>query len=239
MSRYVPFFQMGTVASQQVEGSDVSDATPTTALQGTAVQTVSGEVAITQQLHDRGFTGGGSFDQIIAAQLGQQLAGKVNLLALNTVIAGGAAVSGASSWTWATQGIGPFYQDLARGREVLTDTGGVRLRPTHLFTTSDLYSYVSRQVDATTFRPTFLAQYAPGFPIATGADDGPQSTRDRPKWSRFTGSVLPGGVLWFTDDPIRASGSNTQLIVSALDQSVVLSESTPTLSVYRRRSPRT
>jgi hypothetical protein len=232
MELYVPYFATGAAASQQVEGSGVSDATPTTALQGAQVQTVSGEVAITQQLRDRGYSGRGSFDEVIAAQLGQQLAARVNILALNTVIAGGAAVSGASSWTWSTQGIAPLYQDIAKGREVLTDTAGVLLRPTHFFSTSDFYSWVSRQTDATTFRPTFLPMFAPGFPIATGADDGPQSTRDRPKWSRFTGSVLPGGVLWLTDDAIPPSGSNTQLIVSAPDQSVLLSESTPTLSVY-------
>jgi hypothetical protein len=232
MSIYIPAFTSGTVASQQVEGSGVSDATPTTFLQGSQVQTVSGEVAITQQLHDRGYTGGGSFDLVIAKQLGQQLAEKVDLFCLNQVIAGGAAVSGASSWAPATQGIAPLYTDIAKGREVLTDTAGVRLRPTHFFSTSDFYSYTTRQVDATTFRPWVVPSFAPGFPIATGADDGLQSDQIKPKWSRFTGTVLPGGVLWFTDDVIPATGSNTQLIVSAPDESVVIVEGDPVLSVY-------
>ena len=44
---------------------------------------------------------------------------------------------------------------------------------------------------------------------------------------------MPGNLLWFTDDTIPASGSNTQLIVSAPEEAVVLAESdTPILSVF-------
>ena len=103
----------------------------------------------------------------------------------------------------------------------------------HLFTTSDLYSFVTRQVDATTNRPVVVPIFAPGFPIAIGADDGLHSDQREPKWARFTGTVLPGGVLWFTDDTIPASGSNTQLIIGAPDEAVILAENdTPILSVF-------
>jgi hypothetical protein len=101
-----------------------------------------------------------------------------------------------------------------------------------VFTTSDLYSFVTRQVDATTNRPVVVPTFAPGLPLSNGADDGWQGDNPRPAWSRFTGSVLPGGILWFTDDAIPASGSNTQLLVSAPDESVVLCESDPVLSVF-------
>jgi hypothetical protein len=232
MQVYVPYFSGGTSASQQVEGSGVSDTTPTTALQNGVLQTISGEVSITQQILDRGFQGGGSFDQVMAKQLAQQVAESLNKYVLTTVTTGGATVAGASSWAPATQGIGPFFADLAKGREQLTDTAGTRLRPTHFFSTGDFYSYVSRQVDASTFRGWMLPVFAPGFPIASGADDGLQGDQDRPKWSRFTGTVLPGGVLWFTDDLIPASGSNTQLIVSAPEEAVVLVETDPVLSVF-------
>jgi hypothetical protein len=211
----------------------VSETDPTTGLQGAQIQTVTGQIVMSQQLHDRGFTGGGSFDLVMARELRQRLDGVLDVYVLNQVISGGSSVAGASSWAPATQGIGPLYQDLAKGREQLTDTAGVRLRPTHVFTTSDLYSFTSRQVDATTFRPWVVPAFAPGFPIASGADDGLQSDQRKPKWSRFTGTVLPGGVLWFTDDNIPASGANTQIIVSSPDQAVVLAESDqPTLSVF-------
>ena len=92
---------------------------------------------------------------------------------------------------------------------------------------------MTRQVDATTNRPIVTPIFAPGFPIATGADDGLQSDQRVPKWSRFTGTVLPGGVLWFEDDTIPGSGSNTQLVISAPDEAVILAESdTPILSVF-------
>lgn len=91
---------------------------------------------------------------------------------------------------------------------------------------------MTRQVDATTNRPIVTPQFAPGFPLATGADDGPQGDQDRPKWARFTGTILPGGVLWFTDDAIPASGSDAQLVVSAPDQAVTLCESDPVLTLF-------
>ena len=220
---YVPVFSSTTTTGQQSELAGVSEGDPAATLQGAQVQTVTGQVTISQQLHDRGFTGGGAFDQAIAKQLRQQLDQSLNLYVLNQALAGTSTVTGSSSFS-----IANLYQDLAKGREQLTDTAGTRLRPTHLFTTSDFYSYVTRQVDATTNRPIVTPTFAPGFPIAEGAD-----ADNAPKWSRFTGTVLPGGVLWFTDDTIPASGSNTQLIVSAPEEAVVLAESnTPTLSVF-------
>jgi hypothetical protein len=75
------------------------------------LQTVAGEVAITQQLHDRGVSGGGAFDQIIAKQLGQQLAEKLNLCVLQTVISGGASVSGSASFS-----IANLYQGFGEGQ---------------------------------------------------------------------------------------------------------------------------
>jgi len=153
----------------------------------------------------------------------------VELYVLNQAIADGEAVTGQSSYSTKN-----LYQDIAAAREKLTDTAGTRLRPTHFFTTSDLYSYATRQVDATTERPIVVPQFAPGFPISNGADDGPQGDADRPKWARFTGTVLPGGVLWFTSDAIPAVGTTTrtQLIVSAPDQAITLCEGVPILSSF-------
>jgi hypothetical protein len=189
MQCYVPVFSSATATSQQTENSGVSELDPATTFKGAQIQSVTGQVAISQQLHDRGVTGGGSVDRVLARQLRQQLDQSVNLYVLNQVIAGGAAVTGNASWAPATQGIAPLYQDIAKGREILTDTAGVRLRPTHFFSTSDFYSYTTRQVDATTFRPWVVPTFASGFPIATGADDGLQTDETKPKWSRFTGTV--------------------------------------------------
>jgi hypothetical protein len=222
----IPYFSTADAAAQQTELSGVSETDPTTAFQTGTLQTVSGQVTLTQQAHDRGYVGGGSLDQVIARELQQRLDEKIDVYTLTTVIAAAGTVSGASSYSTAN-----LYSDLASGREGITDTAGVRLRPTHLFTTSDLYSYVSRQVDDQ-HRPIVTPKFAPGLPFATGADDGRNGGADAPKWARFTGTVLPAGVLWFEDDNIPASGSNTQLLVSAPDQAVVLVEGEPILSVF-------
>jgi hypothetical protein len=217
---YVPTISSTVSVSQQTEGQAVSNTDPSTALVGAQIETVTGQITISQHISDRGWNGDGSFDIIVSRQLQQQLDEKVNLYALNQALAGAATVAGQSSFT-----IAGFYQDLATGREKLTDTAGTRLRPTHLFTTSDFYSYVTRQVDDD-HRPIVVPQFAPGFPLAAG--DGQTS------WSRFTGTVLPGGVLWFTDDTIPNAGttSETQLIVSAPDEAMVLLEGDPIFSVY-------
>jgi hypothetical protein len=217
---YVPTVSSTTSVTQQTEGQAVSETDPSTALVGAQIETVTGQVTISQQISDRGSTGGGSFDIIVSRQLQRQLEEKINLYALNQALAGAAAVAGQSSFT-----IAGFYQDLAAGREKLTDTAGTRLRPTHLFTTSDFYSYVTRQVDDQ-HRPIVTPQFAPGFPLAQGDE--------QTSWSRFTGTVLPGGVLWFEDDTIPTYGttSEIQLVVSAPDEAMLLLEGDPIFSVY-------
>ena len=226
---YIPYFSSAASASEQVEGAAVSESSPASALQGAQLETVSGQVLISQQLHERGLTGGGAFDIVIGKQINQQLDQELDLYVLNTAIANGRAVAGQATYKTAT-----LYQDIALAREELTDTAGTRLRPTHFFTTSDLYSYATRQVDATTERPVVVPAFAPGFPISNGADGNPQDG-ELPKWSRFTGTVLPGGLLWFTDDNLPAFGTTnqTQLVVSAPDEAITLCESEPILTTFR------
>ena len=225
---YIPYFSSAASASEQVEGAAVSESSPTAALQGATVETVSGQVVVSRQLHERGLTGGGAVDSVIGKQIHQQLDEALDLYVLNQAITNGEAVTGQSTYKAAN-----LYQDLALAREKLTDTAGVRLRPTHLFTTSDLYNYATRQVDGSE-RPIVVPQFAASFPISTGADGGAQGDKERPKWSRFTGTVLPGGVLWFTDDNVPTYGttSQTQLVVSAPDEAVTLCESEPILTSF-------
>lgn len=220
MEVYLPYFASATSVTQQTEGQPVSESDPTAALQSAQVQTVSGQVTISQQLHDRGVTGGGSFDVVLGKQLMQQLDQSVETYALTQALSTASPVAGQATFS-----IAGLYQDIAKGREALTDTAGTRLRPTHFFSTSDFYSYVTRQVD-TTQRPIVVPTFTPGFPLAEGDEQS--------KWSRFTGTVLPGGVLWFEADAIPTYGTTneTQLIVSAPDEALVLFEGPPMLVLY-------
>jgi len=218
---YIPAFTSAPSVTQQTEASAVSETDPSTGLQSAQVQMVTGQITLSQQLSDRGFTGGGSFDVALGKQLQQQLDEAIEKYVIGQVLAGATAVTGSSSFS-----IGNLYADIAKGREVVTDTAGTRLRPTHFFSSSDMFSYVTRQVDDQ-HRPVCVPTWAPGFPIAAG--DEPTA-----KWSRFTGMILPGSLLWFTADAIPNVGttSETQLIVSAPDESIVLFEGEPVLNIF-------
>lgn len=226
MQVYVPAFTSTDTAAVQTEGAGVTETDPATALQSGTVQNVSGQITITQQLDDRGFGMGGAIDRLIGLQLKQQLDQAIDVYALTQAITNGAAVAGNATYTTAN-----LYTDIAKGREQLTDTAGTRMRPTHIFTTSDLYSFATRQVDSSA-RPIITPQYAPGYNPLSDVNDG-QNGGTMPKWARFSGTILPGGVFWFLDDNIPASGANTQIVVSAPDAAVLLMESPqPILSVW-------
>lgn len=225
MTVYIPYVATSDSVTPQTEGGAVSDSDPSSSLQPGSVQTATGQITLTQQLADRAYSGGGSMDVILHAQLEQQLDAAVDVIAINAAIANGEAVSGASSYTTKA-----LYEDQAKAREKLTDTAGNRLRPTHIFTTSDQYSFATRQLDNSE-RPILVPQFVPGFPIndTANADKG-----DREVWANFTGTVMPGGVLWFTDDNIPAVGTTnkTQVIVSAPGDAIALMEDEPVLSVF-------
>lgn len=228
MKVYVPYFSTGPKVGQQTEGGSVAETEPATELEPSAtVATITGQITGTQQLHDRGGSGGGATDVIIGKQLQQQLDAEVDLYVLNQAISKGNAVSGKSSYT-----TGGLYEDLATAREEITDTAGTRLRPTHLFTTSDLYSHATSQLDKQE-RPIVVPQFVPGFPLAADADDHDEDNK-MPKWSRFTGTVLPGGVLWMTDDNLPLFGTTTQtpLLVSSPGDAIIVMEDEPVLSVF-------
>jgi hypothetical protein len=232
---YVPYFSTADSASQLSEGSGVSETDPTTALQNSTIVNVAGQITATNQVMERGVatTGGGNFDTVLYRQLCQQVEEKVDSYAIQSATSVGTGVSGSSSFG---TGLGNFFQDLALAREGLTDTAGTRLRPTHLFTTSDLYNYITRQVASggTPFFQPILA--FPAFPPQqgwmVGADDGFNAGKI-PSWRGFSGTMLPGNVAWFTDDNIPASGTGAQLIVTEPDEAVILFEDpSPVLRVF-------
>jgi hypothetical protein len=228
MKIYVPYFATTDKTGEQTEGGSVTETAPTTEIESSpTVATITGQITGSQQLHDRGGTGGGSTDVIIGKQLQQQLDSSIDLYVLNQAITQGNQISGAGSYT--TKGL---YEDLAKGREKIANTAGTRLRATHLFTTSNVYAYATDQVDSSE-RPILVPQFVPGFPLAADADDH-DDNNNIPKWSRFTGTVMPGGVLWFTDDniPLFGTGTETQILVSSPGDAVIVMEDEPVLSVF-------
>jgi len=231
MQIYLPYYSTGAKATEQAEGAAVTETAPVGALEGAEVKNISGQITLSMQLRDRGMTGGGTLDVVLGLQLQQQLDEQVDKYVLNQVLAKGTQITGKLGSSWEAE---KFWEDLATGREEVADTAGVRLRPTHAFSTYDFYSYVSRQVDSTSKRPLMVPEYAPGFPLVVGADSYDGGSNNLPKWSRFTGNVLPGGVLWFTDDNVPNLGttSQSQFLISAPADAVVVMEDEPILTPF-------
>jgi len=87
---YLPQITSDAGMAQQVtEGDSVTETDPGMALLGTQLETISGEVIVSQQLFDRsGGPGSGvTVDTVIAKQLGLDFAAKVDVYVLATALA--------------------------------------------------------------------------------------------------------------------------------------------------------
>jgi hypothetical protein len=219
MECYVPSFTSADKATEQVENAAVTETVPATGLEGSEVKNISGQLQLTQQWADRMNTAGGAFDAVIGQELNWRLDERINKYALNVALTGATVVTGGASYTEAE-----FWKDLASARESLADTAGTRLRATSMFTTTDLDGFITRQVDKTTERPIWPPWYATAFPLAADTDNfnGP----NWPLYARYMGTVMPGDVVWLTDDSIPNYGttSNTQIIMSAPSTAMMLVE---------------
>ena len=194
----IPSFSSPTsVAAQGSELQGVNDNDPTGTNIQAALTTLVGQVTLSQQLHERGGADGLAFDIILGLQLLEQLNAAIDLYVLQQALANAGTITDASGLT-----IAKFYQDLALAREQLTDTAGVRMAPTHVFSTSDFFSYITRQVDSQS------------RPIVVPDSNALVASANDPNWEAWTGVHLPGGTQWHTDDNIPAAGANTQVIVA-------------------------
>ena len=161
--------------------------------------TVAAQVPISQQLFDRGGLSGLAFDKIILAQILQNQDAAVDAYVINQ------ATANAYTTTWSSSAtIANFLGDLGLARAGLADTAGTRMVATHLFTTTDQFSYWSSQTDSTSGVP-FIQPDSSAIVLAEQTGD--------PKWHSWTGVHIAGSLLWHTDDNIPASGANTQLLV--------------------------
>jgi hypothetical protein len=210
----IPSFASTAAAGAQTDNDGVSDTDPTGLDLTVTLTNQAGEVSISQQLFDQGGDTGATIDAIVQAQINSQLNAAIDAYAITAAIAAGSAVTDAAAIT-----IPLWFADLSAAREKLTDTAGTRLAGTHLFTTSDLAGYFTKQVDNQN-RPIFL-------PDA----DALMAANDNPKYDGFLGLALPGGLLWYADDNIPASGANTQLIVVRPSE-ILAFESDPFVFAY-------
>ena len=199
----VPSFTGPTTNAQQLgENQGVTITTPTGANIQVNLVTIAAQVPISQQLFDRGGLSGLAFDKIILAQILQNQDAAVDTYVITQATAG--AYSPAGGWS-SSAAIANFLSDLGTARAGLADTAGTRLLATHLFTTTDQFSYWSSQLDTTSGVP-FIQPDSSAIVLAEQTGD--------PKWHNWTGVHIAGSLLWHTDDNIPPSGTSTQLLVA-------------------------
>lgn len=234
MKVYLPYFSTTSPkVTAQTEGSSVAEGVPVTALESTTVETLTGQLIISQQQRDRAVTGGGAFDAIVQKQLQQQLDERTDIYALSKVLeASIGEVTSSAELKEAEKAWPEFLKDVAAARyKVTTEAEGVHLRPTHVFTTSAFYGYMTRLYDKQE-RLMQTPAPMPGFPVETGADDWDSGRL--PAWARYSGTVLPGQTVWILDDniPNKGTTTQTQLLVGAPSEAVILMEDMPVCSVF-------
>jgi len=208
----IPSFTSATSVAQMTQNSGVPMATPSGIVITATMVSMAGEVTVSQQLFDRG--GPVGFDRFITEQLKEQLDAAVNSYVLTQALANAGMVTDATSLT-----IPKFYTDLSSAREKLTDTAGVRLAATHVFSTSDFAGWVTRQVDSQ------------NRPIVTPSAAAIAAFSDDPLQAGFLGLTLPGNLRWFADDMIPLSSTHTQVIV-AKPSTIAVVESEPLPFAY-------
>lgn len=229
----VPRFTVDASAGVQLEGSVVSEVDPSGTVNSENVQTIAAQITASQQLLDRtrNMPDGPAFDMVLYEQLKDDYDQSVNNYAIGKATGVGATVAGTAAFG-ATNPVAALYLDVASAREKITDTAGVHLQPTHLFTTPDLFSYMTKQLDSQN-RPIIVPSLAPGVPPGPiAAQDG--DNEEAYKWVQFTGTAVPGLLFWFIDATLPPSGSAgtvSPIIVSRPDR-IILWESEPIVRVY-------
>ena len=198
----VPSFTGPTTNAQQAgENQGITVTSPTGANIPVNLVTIAAQVPVSQQLFDRGGLSGLAFDKIILAQILQNQDAAVDTYVINQ------ATANAYTTTWSSSAsIANFLADLGLARAGLADTAGTRLLATHLFTTTDQFSYWSSQISSTGGVPFILPD--------SSAMVAAEATGD-PKWNNWSG-VHIGSLRWHLDDNIPVNPSNTantQLLV--------------------------
>lgn len=223
LSVNVPTFTAAPSAGVQAEGGALTSVDASAVDVSENLQTIGGQAIVSQQLVDRTqrMPDGAAFDLIMYEAIRDSYEQSLNNYALGRVMQVAPHITGASAFT-----LTGFLTDLSSAREKLQDTNGVRLQPSHLFTTPDLYSFATRQTD-NSGRPLITPQFFPGRPVFS---EGEQ-TGGQPGWDQFSGTVIQGTLMWFLDATLPPAGGNTQFVVGRPD-TVLLWEGEPVVRSY-------
>lgn len=191
MSVYVPAVgAAAAVATQGGENTAIATSDPTSGYLQANVNTVAGEVPVSQQLLDRAGPNF-SFDVMINDQLMRDLAPKLDAVALAVALAGAGAITytDASGFTVVARtnpGVGGFYGAVGGAKAAVRSTAGVVQNPTHLFLQPTRWEYISAFSDANG-RPIIVPDYAGPFNAAGGGNANGDTGFEGATGYRFNG----------------------------------------------------
>ena len=201
MQMNVPAFTAATAfTSTSVETTSITSAVPAAAsLLSANLQTIGGSQPISQQLFDR--AGPLGFDKAFSKQLNDQLAANIDIYVVAQAIAGGGTgVSNASAFS-----ISGLWGDVQKAGELMLDSAGHNLLPTHFFAAPKQIQWMLSLTD-NTGRPLFI-------PTPSGAWRPDNMQPSGQPAAGATGTNLLG-LSVYHDGNIIASGSNAQLLVA-------------------------
>lgn len=226
MTVYVPAVSgPAGVAVQATQNTQVQETDPTAGYISTGINTLAGEVTISQQLLDRAGPGF-SFDKLIWDQLQRAYNPQVDAQVLTAALASATAVAfTAGSFTLTTaSGAGGFYSKVSGAKAGMRTAAGVFLDPTHLFVQPARWELIAAFADAQG-RPLVVPAYAGPMNAAAAGNGNGDAGIEGATGYRFNG--LP--VYQDANIPTPGTGADQALVADMRE--VFLFEGNPVTRV--------
>jgi len=214
MTVSLPAFTGDAAASLQAEGTAIPETDPSSSTSGALgagptaqVSTVAGVVTVSQQLLDRSSDSqpsGSRFDTYVYRQLSLDCDRQLDLLALNSALAGAGQVTYTdTAFTLAgSGGTGHFVAALSAAKNVIEGTPGAYLEPSHIFMVPQRWELIAGWADSQG-RPIIL-------PAAADSDDD----GSKPGAHYGDSTMTWGGLRVIVDPyiPTPATGADQVLV---------------------------
>ena len=205
MSVYIPAVSNAAgISSQSSQNTGITEQDPTALYLSSALNTLAGQVTVSQQLLDRAGPNF-AFDKMVFDQLNRAYAVAVDQYVLTQAIATAGVITATTSFT-----VPYALQKVGQAKAATVNAAGTVLPATHAFFTPSRWEYISTQTN-TNGAPYVQPSYAGVFQaIAAGTSGKPITDGD-------TGYTL-GGLNVFEDGNIPLQSTYDQTIVAHMPE---------------------
>jgi hypothetical protein len=202
------------IAVQSTQNTSVAETDITTSYVSANVQTVAGQMLLSQQELDRNAYNGG-FDSIVFDQLTRVYNAQADQIALTAALANAGSITYTGTFALTTaSGAGGFYEKVNGAQAVIRTTAGVFGNPSHLFLQPTRWSWMSSFADSTG-RPVIV----PGVQGTMNAAAG-GNPLGNPGVEGSTGFNMAGLQVWQDANiPVPGTGADQAIVA---DMSSVL-----------------